>query len=92
MALIPFVSLVSILARKEILPERLQERCIPKRIAQELKCVAQSGIMPEQRQQCLEALEMLRGPGRAQAHDAAAVVVLSYGLANNMGIPRPGEE
>jgi lipid-A-disaccharide synthase len=63
MALIPFVSLVSIVARKEILPELLQERCTPKRIAQELKRVAQPDIMLEQRQQCPEALEMLRGPG-----------------------------
>jgi lipid-A-disaccharide synthase len=92
MALIPFVSLVNIVARKEILPELLQERCTPKRIAQELKRVAQPDIMLEQRQQCLEALEMLRGPGVLSPHDAAAVVVLSYGLENNMGISRPGEE
>jgi lipid-A-disaccharide synthase len=92
MALIPFVSLVNIVARKEILPELLQERCTPKRIAQELKRVAQPDIMLEQRQQCLEALEMLRGPGVLSPHDAAAAVVLRYGLENNMGISRPGEE
>jgi lipid-A-disaccharide synthase len=92
MALIPFVSLVNIVARKEILPELLQERCTSKRIAQELKRVAQPDIMLEQRQQCLEALEMLRGPGVLSPHDAAAAVVLSYGLENNMGISRPGEE
>ncbi len=87
MALIPFVSLVSIVARKEILPDLLQERCTPKRIAQELKRVAQPGIMPEQRQQCLEAL---RGPGvlRPMTPPPSS---LSYGLENNMGVSRPGE-
>ena len=45
MAPIPLAGLVSIVARKEILPQRLQERCIPKRIAQELKCAAQPDIM-----------------------------------------------
>jgi lipid-A-disaccharide synthase len=75
MALISFVSLVNIAAKKEILPELLQERCTPERTAQELKRVAQPDIMLEQRQQCLEALEMLRGPGVLSPHDAAAAVV-----------------
>jgi lipid-A-disaccharide synthase len=77
MALIPFVSLVNIVAKKEILPELLQERCTPERIAQELKRVAQPDIMLEQRQQCLEALEMLRGPGVLSPHDAAAAVKMT---------------
>jgi hypothetical protein len=46
----------------------------------------------EQRQQSLEALEMLRRPGVLSPHDVAAVVVLGYGIENNMGISRPGEE
>jgi lipid-A-disaccharide synthase len=78
MALIPFVSLINIAAKKEILPELLQERCTSKRIAQELRRLAQPDIMREQRQQCLEALQMLRGPGTLSPHDAAAAAVLHY--------------
>lgn len=62
MALMPFVSLVNIVAKKEIRPELSHERCTPERIAQELTRVAQPDKMLEQRQQCLDALEML--PGR----------------------------
>jgi lipid-A-disaccharide synthase len=62
MALIPFVSLVNIVAKKEIRPELSRERCTPERIAQELMRVARPDVMLEQRQQCLDPLEML--PGR----------------------------
>jgi lipid-A-disaccharide synthase len=83
MALIPFVSIVNIMARKEILPELLQERCTPKRIAQELKRVARPDITLEQREQCLETLKMLRGPAVVSPHDAAAAVVLSFCFQSN---------
>jgi lipid-A-disaccharide synthase len=75
MALIPFVSLINIAAKKEVLPELLQERCTPERIAQELVRLAQPDVMLEQRQQSLEALQMLRGQGVLNPHDAAAVVL-----------------
>jgi lipid-A-disaccharide synthase len=78
MALIPFVSLINIAAKKEILPELLQERCTPERIARELVRLAQPDVMLEQRQQSLEALQMLRGQGVLNPHDAAAAVVLSH--------------
>jgi len=79
MALIPFVSLVNIAAKKEILPELIQERCTPDRIAHELMRLAQPDMMLEQRQQCLGVLQMLRGQEMLHPNDAAAAVVLGYG-------------
>jgi lipid-A-disaccharide synthase len=78
MALIPFVSLINIAAKKEILPELMQERCTPERITRELVRLSQPDVMLEQRQQSLEAVQMLRGQGVSNPHDAAAAVVLSH--------------
>ncbi len=78
MALIPFVSLVNIAAKKEILPELLQEQCTPACLARELTRLAQPASMLEQRQQCLQAVRILRGSSVQSPHDAAAAAVLNY--------------
>jgi lipid-A-disaccharide synthase len=77
MKLIPYVSLINIAAKREILPELMQERCTIDRIVQELVCLAEPDMVREQRQQCLGALRILRGSAVVSPHDAAAAAVLS---------------
>jgi lipid-A-disaccharide synthase len=89
MKLISFVSLINIGAKREILPELMQERCTPDRIVQELRRLAEPDVMREQRRQCLEALRILRGSGVVSPHDAAAAAVLSCAHENHVSLPRP---
>jgi lipid-A-disaccharide synthase len=84
MKLISFVSLINIAAKREILPELIQEHCTPDRIVRELRRLAEPYAMREQRQQSLEALRILRGSGVVSPYETAATAVLSCAHENHV--------
>jgi len=77
MAYIPFVSLVNIALKKEVVPELLQERCNPLTIMETLYDLANTESMEQQRRNVNLALEALRGNNTANPNDVAAEAVLS---------------
>ena len=61
MILIKYASLVNIALNKPIVPELLQEECTVSALTQALKRIATSEAMQQQRKDCAEAIQVLRG-------------------------------
>jgi lipid-A-disaccharide synthase len=77
MILIKYASLANIAVNREIIPELIQERCTREDIGQELARLAQPGAMEEQRRQCAEAIQVLRGNNAEDPGIIGARTVLS---------------
>ncbi|MBR0649375.1 lipid-A-disaccharide synthase [Roseomonas terrae] len=73
---VPHASLVNLLAEREIVPERLQENCTPRALADALVApMLDLSVAASQRAGFAEALAMLRAP-EGLPSEAAAVAVL----------------
>jgi lipid-A-disaccharide synthase len=74
---IPHASLVNLLAEREVVPERLQEDCTPKRLAAELvRLLREPAAASAQRAAFAEVLGMLRPASGLAPSEAAAEAVL----------------
>ncbi len=75
MVLVPYVSLVNLAAKKEIIPELLQERCNVSTITQTLQALASPQATQQQRDEYKAAIAMLRGATQTHPDTAAAQAV-----------------
>lgn len=73
---VPYVSLVNLLAKREIVPELLQEACTPDRLASAIRALLKDpGMAASQRSACQDVLKLLR-PEAGTPSEAAADAVL----------------
>jgi lipid-A-disaccharide synthase len=73
---VPHASLVNLLARREVVPERIQEDCTPERLAAEVtRLLREPAATASQRAAFAEVLSMLR-PASGLPSEAAAEAVL----------------
>lgn len=73
---VQYVSLVNLLAAREIVPELLQQTCTPDRLAEEVRGLLDvPGIAAAQRSGFAEVLEKLRAPEGSPSEAAAAAVL-----------------
>jgi lipid-A-disaccharide synthase len=73
---IPHASLVNIAAKKEIVPEYIQERCAPEYLSKALKTLAMTDTKSMQRKACSEAIQLLRADNKTAPDILAARAVL----------------
>ncbi len=76
---IPYVNLVNILSRKQVIQERLQDDCNAEKLATELKkLVMRPETARKQNRACFAALKQLHRPDDKTAHSNAADVIDDY--------------
>ncbi len=73
--LVPYASILNILAGREIVPELLQEAATPEKLAQALETIMTPDGAAKQRADCAVQLRLLRAPEGVPS-DAAAAAVL----------------
>lgn len=83
---VPYVSLINILEREEVIPELLQQQCDPALLSGKLgDLLCDANAAEEQKQRVREALHKLRPEGGRQPSELAAEVVIRCAAKSGKG-------